>query len=197
MSDETTDGDGKKYTVEQMIVSAVWVHERFYNNQTWKDIIRNFKYRFNVPPPAKGTLLKWENKLFTTGFVEKKQRSGRFLTRLMHVPYVKESLKENPSLSLRERARELGLSRSTLLKILQEDLNMVFEVDDNDNNPNKRYAMCNNGRWIKKQGKLESETHNIKEEPSTSKDNENENDAKEPEMDDIFSDGNDGESDHI
>ncbi|GJQ65622.1 hypothetical protein Trydic_g7715 [Trypoxylus dichotomus] len=129
MNDDTTEGDGKKYTVEQMIVSAV----------------------FNVSPPAK------------------------------------ESLKENPSLSLRERARELGLSRSTLLKILQEDLNMVFEVDDNDNNPNKRYAMCSNGRWIKKQRKSEAENDNIKEEPSTSKDSEEENDAKEPDPSSAFS----------
>lgn len=193
MSDEPSEGDGKKYTVEQMIVSAVWVHERCYNNQTWKDIFRNFKYRFNVPPPAKGTLLKWESKLFSTGFVEKRQRSGRFLTRLMHVPYVKESLRENPNLSLRERARELGLSRSTLLKILQEDLNMVFEVDDNDNNPNKRYAICNNGRWIKKQKKSDTAVGDIKEEPSTSKGSEDNNRTNEMIGHVVFSDESDND----
>lgn len=134
--------ESKKYTFEQKVVSAVWVHEKQYNKQTWKDIQGNFVARFNLPPPKKSTLLNWERKLFTTGNLNDDGRTGRPCARLMHVPYVKASLDEAPDLSLRERARSLGLPRSTLLKILKDDLNMKYELDNN----NKRICF-NNGQW--------------------------------------------------
>lgn len=137
--------ESKKYTFEQKVVSAVWVHEKMFNKQTWKDIQGNFLTRFNMPPPKKATLLNWERKLFTTGSLKDDGRSGRPCARLMHVPYVKASLDENPNLSLRERAKNLGLPRSTLLKILKDDLNMKFELDDNGE-INKRLCY-NNGQW--------------------------------------------------
>lgn len=152
------DFEYKKYTFEQRIVSAVWVHEKVHNNQTWRDIQQNFTARFNLPPPKKTTLMNWERKLFTTGNLKDDGRTGRPCARLMHVPYVKASLDEAPELSLRERARSLGLSRSTLLKILKDDLNMKYETLNN-NDVNKR--LCYNiGQW--------TENHNVKEDESDS-----------------------------
>lgn len=140
--------DESGYTHEQKIVAAVWVHERSRNNQKWIDIERNFRLRFGAPPPTRSTFMSWEKKLFSTGCIEDKERSGRPLSRLMHVPYVKASLQESPNLSLRERAQVLGLPRTTLLNILREDLNMKFEVDDP--NTNKRHAPYNKGHWKRK-----------------------------------------------
>ncbi|KAF5270089.1 hypothetical protein FQA39_LY08501 [Lamprigera yunnana] len=152
MIDETDNTDINKYTQEQKIISAVWVHERFYNNQTWTDINRNFRARFNLSPPMRATLLNWEKKLFNSGNIDDKEKCGRPLARLMHVPYVRASLEEAPELSLRERAKVLGLPRTTLLKILREDLDMEFEVEDNGNGSqcSKRHLPYNNGRWKKK-----------------------------------------------
>lgn len=157
MVDETDINETNKYTQEQKIIAAVWVHERFYNNQTWRDINNNFKARFNAPSPKKTTLLNWERKLFNQGNVEDKERTGRPLARLMHVPYVKASLEESPNLSLRERAKVLGLPRTTLLKILREDLNMEFEVGEENKyvETSKRRLAYNNGKWKKKKNNIE------------------------------------------
>lgn len=140
--------DDSKYTLEQKIVSAVWVHEKPKNRQTWRDIENNFKARFDMLPPTRSTLMKWERKLFTEGCIEDKEKSGRPVSRLMHVPYVKASLEESPELSLRERAQALGLSRTTLLHILREDLNMEFKVEDEYKN--KKHGNCK-GKWRKKE----------------------------------------------
>ncbi|KAK5643853.1 hypothetical protein RI129_007698 [Pyrocoelia pectoralis] len=162
MIDESDNTETSKYTQEQKIIAAVWVHERFFNNQTWTDINRNFRARFNLSPPMRATLLNWEKKLFSQGNVEDKEKSGRPLARLMHVPYVKASLEESPELSLRERAKILGLPRTTLLKILREDLDMEFEVDEEGHNTdsNKRHLPYNNGRWKKKKSEDEYEVLN-------------------------------------
>lgn len=138
--------DESRYTQEQKIVSAVWVHEKPINQMTWKDVENNFRARFSIPPPTRSTLMKWERRLFTEGCIDEKEKSGRPISRLMHVPYVKASLKESPELSLRERAQVLGLPRSTLLHILREDLNMTFEVEDEDQN--KKHAKYK-GKWKK------------------------------------------------
>lgn len=152
------DLESKKYTFEQKIVSAVWVHEKIYNHQTWKDIQHNFQARFNLPPPKKTTLMNWERKLFTTGSLKDDGRSGRPCARLMHVPYVKASLDEAPDLSLRERAKSLGLPRSTLLKILKDDLNMQYDPGSNEE-VTKRICY-NTGQWKEKDVKIENECDN-------------------------------------
>lgn len=156
MSDDEADtselSESTKYTHEQKIVAAVWVHEKEYNCQTWKDINSNFLARFSAPPPNRTTFLSWERKLFSVGNVEDREKCGRPLSRLMHVPYVRASLKEAPDLSLRERSKLLGLPRTTLLKIIRDDLNMEFEVEENigSSNLKKRHAPYGGGKWKKK-----------------------------------------------
>lgn len=148
--DEAETSESSRYTHEQKIVAAVWVHERDHNNQTWKDINSNFLARFNTPPPNRTTFLSWERKLFSVGNVEDREKCGRPLSRLMHVPYVRASLKESPELSLRERSKLLGLPRTTLLKIIRDDLNMEFEVEEDGNNVKRRHAPYGGGKWKKR-----------------------------------------------
>lgn len=145
--------DESKYTQEQKIVSAVWVHEKPKNGQTWIDIENNFRVRFDMSPPTRSTLMKWERKLFLDGCIGDKEKSGRPISRLMHVPYVKASFRESPNLSLRERAQVLGLPRTTLLHILKEDLNMKFDVDDEYKN--KQHGN-RKGKWKLKEQDGES-----------------------------------------
>lgn len=145
---ETKAIDESKYTQEEKIVSAVWVHEKSRNGQQWVDIENNFRARFNASPPTRTTLMKWERRLFSEGSIEDREKSGRPISRLMHVPYVKASLQEAPELSLRERAQVLGLSRTTLLHIMREDLNMKFEVEDEYKD--KKHGN-RKGKWRKKE----------------------------------------------
>lgn len=117
------------YSLEEKIVSAVWVHERIRNKMSWIHLMKCFIIRFGNYPPSKRTLKTWERKLFSMGAVKDRARTGRPCARLMHIPYVQASIAESPNMSLRERASELGLPRSTLLKILKYDLKMTFVPD--------------------------------------------------------------------
>lgn len=110
------------FSREQKIVSAVWYHERKYSGLSHQDILNNFSIRFNTTPPYIDTIAKWERKLFTRGFTNKKDPSTTTLSRLIHAPYVRESLKKQPNISMRSRAQMLGLSQGTLKCIVEQDL---------------------------------------------------------------------------
>ncbi|KAJ8947026.1 hypothetical protein NQ314_008697 [Rhamnusium bicolor] len=111
------------YTQEQKIVSAVWVHEKQFNGQTYEDLRNNFYLRFKRPPPKSKTLARWEHRLFTQKISRpKKDRIQKASRRLMHIPYIKASFREKPNLTLSERAIQLGLSRSGLHRIIKNDL---------------------------------------------------------------------------
>lgn len=118
------------YTVEQKIVAAVWMHERPFNYQTIQDIANNFRIRFKMEPPSNHSLTLWEKRLFSTGAIVK-ERNRKCLERLVHVPYVKTSLKEKPGLTMIERANQLGLSQNILRQILK------YDIKDSDLNPQK------------------------------------------------------------
>ncbi|KAJ8922793.1 hypothetical protein NQ315_007828 [Exocentrus adspersus] len=116
------------YTDEQKIVAAVWMHEKPYNYQTVEDIQNNFRIRFKMNPPRNSTLLKWEKELFSAkGLLRTRSRP---LKRLIHVPYVKASLREKPGLTLRERACQLGLSKNSLSQILKYDIKESDWIDE-------------------------------------------------------------------
>lgn len=108
------------YSREQKIVAAVWYHEKMYTGLTNEAIRKNFEIRFQKDAPKSVTISSWEQRLFREGLT--KHYNRRNVSRLVHVPYVRESLNRHPNMSLRERARILGLSFSMLLKIIKVDL---------------------------------------------------------------------------
>lgn len=108
------------FSREQKIVSAVWYHEREYSGLSKQDILNNFTIRFKVTPPSIETISRWERKLFTRGLTQGRLRNS--LWRLIHVPYVRESLKRNPDISNRARATLLGITPGTLKCIMEQDL---------------------------------------------------------------------------
>ncbi|XP_059050226.1 uncharacterized protein LOC131845203 [Achroia grisella] len=114
--------DTSNFTVEERLVAAVWVHERKRSKTTLGHIKKEFRQRFGREPPAKNTLLAWERKLFSLGSVHDAPRPGRPINRRIKVEEVAASIRSAPSLSLRERAVALRLSRTTLHTILHKDL---------------------------------------------------------------------------
>ncbi|KAM3958318.1 uncharacterized protein ACR2FA_007643 [Aphomia sociella] len=114
--------DTSNFTVEERLVAAVWVHERKRSKTTLGHIKKEFRQRFGREPPAKNTLLAWERKLFSLGSVHDAPRPGRPINRRMKIDEVAASMQSAPSLSLRERAVALRLSRTTLHTILHKDL---------------------------------------------------------------------------
>jgi hypothetical protein len=73
--------DTGNYTIEQRIVVSVWIHERPQTGKTMKEVRDDFQQRFGQEAPPKQTLLRWEHKLFATGNIKDKQRTGRTPTR--------------------------------------------------------------------------------------------------------------------
>ncbi|CAH1115622.1 unnamed protein product [Psylliodes chrysocephalus] len=67
--------DNIKYTNEQKIVAAVWIHETVHNNQTLDDIKNNFKIRFKLKPPKTTDLIMWENQLFSKGEIKNDEQT--------------------------------------------------------------------------------------------------------------------------
>jgi hypothetical protein len=55
--------DQSPYTIEQRLVTAVWLHERPYSGDTMEAVKVKFRDHFGVEPPRKATMLGWENSL--------------------------------------------------------------------------------------------------------------------------------------
>jgi hypothetical protein len=58
------------YTIEQRLVTAVWLHERPYSGDTMETVKVKFQDRFDVELPRKATVLGWEKHTFATGSVK-------------------------------------------------------------------------------------------------------------------------------
>lgn len=131
--------DTSEYTLEQRIVVSAWVHERPHTGKTLREVRADFQQRFHKEAPPKQTLLRWEHKLFETGNIKDKPRTGRPSTRVQQCQDVEESVMRSPKKSLRKRSAELGIPRSTLHKHMKNDLHLhayrpmfVQELSDND-----------------------------------------------------------------
>ncbi|CAH0397238.1 unnamed protein product [Chilo suppressalis] len=119
--------DTSNFSIEERLVTAVWVHERKRTNTGMNQIKQDFRLRFGREPPAKNTLLAWERKLFATGSVRDAPRPGRPVKRGSRVAEVSASVAAAPALSVRGRARALGVPLSTLRAILTRDLRLKHE----------------------------------------------------------------------
>ncbi|XP_061716767.1 uncharacterized protein LOC133524679 isoform X3 [Cydia pomonella] len=77
------DGEGKKkldtsgFSIEERLVAAAWVHERYHTRTSMGQIKQQFELRFGRPAPAKNTLVVWERKLFASGSIHDAPRAGR------------------------------------------------------------------------------------------------------------------------
>ncbi|XP_063384551.1 uncharacterized protein LOC134670665 [Cydia fagiglandana] len=119
------DGEGKKkldtsgFSIEERIVAAAWVHERYHTRTSMGQIKQQFELRFGRPAPAKNTLVVWERKLFASGSIHDAPRAGRPAKRKLEPSEVSESLATSPALSMRARAAELNVPRSTLRALMR------------------------------------------------------------------------------
>jgi hypothetical protein len=55
--------DQSLYTIEQRLVTAVWLHKRPYSDDTMETVKVKFQERFGVELPRKATMLGGENML--------------------------------------------------------------------------------------------------------------------------------------
>jgi predicted transcriptional regulator len=76
--------------------------------------MRAFTDSFGKAPPHKATLLDWEKRAFASGRVKDRPRSGRKKTREEMCTTVAQSIERSPMTSIRKRAAELQILRSTM-----------------------------------------------------------------------------------
>ena len=131
--------DSSSFTIEERLITSVWVHDRFINNISMEEIQSNFTKRFGKPPPTRANLYLWEKKAFETGSVLDRERSGRPSTRTDACSSVEESCDRSPTKSTRRRSAELGVPRTTMRRHMKEDLNLrafkpmnINELSDDD-----------------------------------------------------------------
>lgn len=131
--------DTSSYSLEERLLASVWTHDRVHSGRTMEDVRHDFTARFGKPAPPKRTILRWEHKLFLTGSIKDKPRTGRPSTRRDTCAEVKASVLQSPKKSLRKRSSELGIPKTTMLTHMTQDLDLklfkpslVNELSDND-----------------------------------------------------------------
>jgi len=112
----------ESYTIQQ----RVQIVELFYENQrSVKNVFRKLRDFYGLHNrPSERTIGRIVQKFQDTGSVEDKKRekysrSGRSLE---HIVVVRESVHEEPEMSISRRSQQLGLSESTTWRILHKDL---------------------------------------------------------------------------
>jgi hypothetical protein len=131
--------DQSNYSIEERIVMSTWVHERLNTGKTIHVLRDDFQIRFIKVAPPKMTMLRWERKIFSTGRVKDRPRSGRLPKRHEKCADVAASLLRSPKKSLRKRSSELGVPEASVRRQIKTDLGFkafrqtsVNEVSDND-----------------------------------------------------------------
>jgi ABC-type lipoprotein export system ATPase subunit len=108
--------------------------------------MRAFTDRFGKAPPRKATLLDWEKHAFASGSVKDRPRSGRKKTREETCTAVAQSIERSPMTSIRKRAAELQIPRSTMHDHIKKDLKMKgfipMFVNELSNDMEQRVVAC-------------------------------------------------------
>ena len=97
------------------------------NGESVTETQRLFKRRFNIGRhgnvPSHNSILRWVNALRTTGSLLKTKPPGRARTARTpgNVDRVREAITRSPRRSARRHSAELGISQSTVQRILHKD----------------------------------------------------------------------------
>lgn len=114
--------DSSPYTIEYRILAAVWYHESDQSIAAVKSIKHKLRERFDDEPPHSRVIQTWAEKLFTNGTVLDKSRSGRPNERGDSEDGVDTHVRNNPTTGTRRRSDELDIPRTTMMRIMKEDL---------------------------------------------------------------------------
>lgn len=113
-----------RYSVEKRVKIVELYLE---NNRSVTLTQRGYRRHFNVRDfPAKGTILELVRRFRRQGTVKDLPRGGRPSVRTEeNIGFVMESILENSGTSTRKRATQLGMSRSSVRRILKKNLHMI------------------------------------------------------------------------
>ena len=107
----------------------VFVYDTYVKNgESVTETQRLFKRRFNIGRhgnvPSRNSILRWVNALRTTGSLLKTKSPGpaRTARTPRNVDRVREAITRSPRRSARRHSTEMGISQSTMQRILHKDL---------------------------------------------------------------------------
>lgn len=115
--------DSSPYTIPFRIQAAAWLYESDRSVKAIREVKDKLRRTYDVEPPRGEQIRKWMDKLFETGSINDSARIGRPSERGDYATNVDASVEANPTLSSRRRSEELNIPRTTLRRILKEDLN--------------------------------------------------------------------------
>ena len=107
------------YTIEEKVYLVSWCIT--YDNA--EESRRLFEDKFGKEAPERSTIHKWKKRLFETGSVNDRSRSGRRSTETVgeNKENVLALVNENPRASTRGIADEVGTSQSSVVRILKKE----------------------------------------------------------------------------
>jgi len=97
------------------------IHE-FINTELATDVQRAFRLRFNIQPPTRKSICRWNHQFEQTGCLCKGESSGRPRVSEENVRQIQESSECSPRKSTRSVSRELGILQPTVWHVLRHHL---------------------------------------------------------------------------
>jgi len=83
---------------------------------------RAFRLRFNIQPPKRKSICRWNHQFEQTGCLCKGKSSGRPRVSEENVRRIQESFERSPHKSTRTASRELGIPQPTVWRVLRRRL---------------------------------------------------------------------------
>lgn len=116
--------DISDYTIEYRLLAAVWYYDSEQDRSAMINVRKKLRDRFGIDPPEHRVIKNWSSKLFETGSIMDKERSGRPNERGDHINEVREAITDNPRTSSGRLSDELHIPNTTVRRILKLDLKL-------------------------------------------------------------------------
>ena len=99
----------------------LWVRE-FIKTESATAVQRAFRLRFNIQPPTRKSICRWNHQFEQIGCLCKGKSSGRPRVSEENVRRIQENFERSPRKSTRRASRELGIPQPTIWRVLRRRL---------------------------------------------------------------------------
>jgi len=91
----------------------------FIKTESATAVQRAFRLRFNIQPPTRKNICRWNHQFEQTGCLCKGKSSGRPRVSEENVKRIQETFERSPRKSTRRASRELGIPQPTVWRVLR------------------------------------------------------------------------------
>jgi len=94
----------------------------FIKTESATAVQRAFRLRFNIQPPTRKSICRWNHQFEQIGCLCKGKSSGRPRVSEENVRRIQDSFERSPRKSTRRASRELGIPQPTVWRVLRRSL---------------------------------------------------------------------------